>query len=822
MKSTTLKIAASVLFGGSALVGGGVVITDQSIDPYTDTGTTLQIAKPSTVDSAGEITEVADKTTPRIELSKWSGQATLGITYQGMASTTAGSRPFMSKNVEWTDGVQTMQETPLDASTTMEDGGMEINIILASEPSSNVFPFKIDGTNDMDFFYQAPLWQDAGLKAPTADCTDTDCTTSDGTSHRDPNVVGSYAVYSKDKKDHIEGQVNHATGKLFHIFRPTVTDAKGNTTLADLAYADGVLNVTVPQSFLDSAVYPVKVDPTFGYTTMGASSENTEDFMKGNKYVISGGGNLTLLTRAEKIDSSNGHHEWLAVYDNSSPANLVAYSVDSTTLYGDSVIVWRSFPLNGSSQTSLQDNTTYRLVSDQGGTTPAIAYDTGLAVTYKASSASTYPPTTSQTFSDTGYGANRTFSIYATYATTVRTVDTSAFTYCRTLTSNNDGYTDGIATTTTGLFPLIATTTLSTLAATSSSGHVSSLNSGDNSAGQTPLDVVFVDESSCSFSKGATAIPHFFEKYASTTGAFTVHLGTSNVSSTTAKKLAMYYGVSTTTNLNSPGQVYATTSPLVPGGIWTLGLPGQGTTTIPEFLDSTYNGNHASSGNLATMPASGITTGYIDGALLFNGSTNALEVPDSSTIKPTAQMTISAWVKFAGTGSFPMIVCKNVNTNFQLYFEGNSTLTSGWGLDINDTDVEGAVNAKVTTSWYHVVGTYDGANMKVYQNGVIDGTAAKSGAINTSVGNLIIGAYNTTADPGGDYWNGNIDDVRLYATALTSSDVRTLYNNESNSAVFWTFGAEQTQGAATAVTSSSKILQTLGKVIQTLGNILQP
>lgn len=236
-----------IVVGGLLFTGGGTVVADQQINPYTDKGTTLEIASTSTLPEGGEQTIIADKTEPKITLQKWNGEVALGVRYTGLNAT--GDRPFLSKNVEWSDGTQKMEAVPL------EDGGMEINIILNSPPTSNVFNFAIDGADNLDFFYQSPL---------------TDQDIKEGVSRPD-NVVGSYAVYYKDHANHIEGQTNYATGKAYHIFRPLVTDANSATTWADLSYENGVLSVTVPQKFLDAALYPVKVDPTFGNINIGAT-----------------------------------------------------------------------------------------------------------------------------------------------------------------------------------------------------------------------------------------------------------------------------------------------------------------------------------------------------------------------------------------------------------------------------------------------------------------------------------------------------------------------------------------------------------------------
>jgi len=80
---------------------------------------------------------------------------------------------------------------------------------------------------------------------------------------RPDSVVGSYACYSQ------------STGaKLFHIYRPRAWDSRGDTVWCDLVIdpADRSFSITTPAAFLASAHYPVTIDPTFGFTSIGAST----------------------------------------------------------------------------------------------------------------------------------------------------------------------------------------------------------------------------------------------------------------------------------------------------------------------------------------------------------------------------------------------------------------------------------------------------------------------------------------------------------------------------------------------------------------------
>ncbi len=78
----------------------------------------------------------------------------------------------------------------------------------------------------------------------------------------------------------------------------------------------------------------------------------------------------------------------------------------------------------------------------------------------------------------------------------------------------------------------------------------------------------------------------------------------------------------------------------------------------------------------------------------------------------------------------------------------------------------------ITGVWTHAVGVYDGANMLIYINGVLDASLAVTGAIGTSATKVNIGRSSQPAY----YYNGSLDDIRIYNIALTLQQVSNLYN----------------------------------------------
>jgi hypothetical protein len=161
-----------------------------------------------------------------------------------------------------TDGVLSLRiGDQSDIWQTGENGRLNWDIRFDARPLSNIFEWELLCSPELEFFYQPELTPDEIEMKAT----------------RPENVIGSYAVYCGRAGEFIyrDGTVkeNYLSGKLLHIYRPLVSDAGGKTCWAELFIdpKQNLLRITIPQEFLDSAVYPVFLDPDFGYSSAGAS-----------------------------------------------------------------------------------------------------------------------------------------------------------------------------------------------------------------------------------------------------------------------------------------------------------------------------------------------------------------------------------------------------------------------------------------------------------------------------------------------------------------------------------------------------------------------
>jgi hypothetical protein len=100
---------------------------------------------------------------------------------------------------------------------------------------------------------------------------------------------------------------------------------------------------------------------------------------------------------------------------------------------------------------------------------------------------------------------------------------------------------------------------------------------------------------------------------------------------------------------------------------------------------------------------------------------------------------------------------------FQVYVPN----TESWWQVTTETTPE-------TNTWYHLSGTYDGSQLKIYLNGSLEGITQVAGAMGVSASDLNIGRDPSNAE--GSYWNGLIDEVEIFNRALSPSEIQAIYN----------------------------------------------
>jgi PKD repeat protein len=181
--------------------------------------------------------------------------------------------------------------------------------------------------------------------------------------------------------------------------------------------------------------------------------------------------------------------------------------------------------------------------------------------------------------------------------------------------------------------------------------------------------------------------------------------------------------------------------------------------------DSSDNGNDAE-----FQGAPQWVDGKFGKALWFNGSTDYVAAPDSESLDINGdQLSIVAWINGEDWPAANHVVRKvadgDTSAIYILRVQPDTVriyLNTGGGDEITD-----GVTVLPVDEWTHVAMVYDGAEVQVYVNGELDGSKPQSGEVRQSDNELRIGR----GEPAG-YFMGIIDEVAVFASALTEEDIR--------------------------------------------------
>ncbi|MFY0690212.1 MAG: BspA family leucine-rich repeat surface protein [Cyclobacteriaceae bacterium] len=212
------------------------------------------------------------------------------------------------------------------------------------------------------------------------------------------------------------------------------------------------------------------------------------------------------------------------------------------------------------------------------------------------------------------------------------------------------------------------------------------------------------------------------------------------------------------------------------------------TWTVHASLDSglvayyPFNGNandESGNGNDGTVGGAVLTTdrlGLADKAYLFDGSFDSIRFNTLNDIPiGDAPYTISAWIKPSSMGALGTgggIIgwgdyASGSNKVNALRLTGNGVVNYWWSNDLEYT------TGDLVDNWHHIVATYDGTTRSIYTDGSL-------GISDTPADNNILSASNMTIGKtfSEEFFNGVIDDVRIYNQALSSDQISALYEQE--------------------------------------------
>ena len=159
----------------------------------------------------------------------------------------------------------------------------------------------------------------------------------------------------------------------------------------------------------------------------------------------------------------------------------------------------------------------------------------------------------------------------------------------------------------------------------------------------------------------------------------------------------------------------------------------------------------------------------------FNG-TSYIDCGDASNLNIRTNITIGSWIKINGSIADSYRIVSKFNNEDGSYdgYSVSFTLSAVYfQIFRNGVGNDGTVNYAIPLNTFiYMVNVYDGTSVKLYINGIyINSAPASVNSIGTTSTNLQIGRYVS----GIQYFNGIMDDVRIYDAALPVSQIKQNY-----------------------------------------------
>lgn len=313
-------------------------------------------------------------------------------------------------------------------------------------------------------------------------------------------------------------------------------------------------------------------------------------------------------------------------------------------------------------------------------------------------------------------------------------------------------------------FPVLISGTYSYLATTANGGNVTNANG---------YDILFSSDP-----YGLNVLPFEQESYNAATGVIIYWVQVPTLSHANDTVIYMFYGNSSVTTDQSNKNGVWDSNYL---GVWHL----DETSGLQQ--DSTANGNSATA---VRVTAEGSATAQIGRSDQFNAANpDHVDLPN---IALSSAFTLEAWIYPTAYTDWARVLAKAYSSNtapwvdYDLAFDSASSHKIDVGFDQNGTGIGLSSNGTVPLNqWTHVVGTYDGSNLRLFLNGASDNSVAASGSV-ASVSQTTEIGYNNVDGP--QSFTGNIDEVRISAIARSSDWITTEYNNQSSPNAFFTIG----------------------------------
>ncbi|MCK5594039.1 MAG: hypothetical protein KAI18_02235, partial [Candidatus Aenigmarchaeota archaeon] len=294
-----------------------------------------------------------------------------------------------------------------------------------------------------------------------------------------------------------------------------------------------------------------------------------------------------------------------------------------------------------------------------------------------------------------------------------------------------------------------------------------------NTTGLTDQD--YTINISCNDTAGNTAVKTMYFTFDSTDPSIGFTAPTEDNDSYISEDYTYINTTVTDANLNSTAFIDWNNS-LV--GWWRFNNEsGENNTFVKDW--SSYGNNGTCTGNTC----SNYTTGKFGEGMLFDGTNDSLKIESLSSINfGTGDLTFSTWIKTLDSNY--KVILKKANSaypfeEYELSIMSSTQIrgcavdcgTGACGFGSSRNCLEGNINV-VDGLWHHILYLRSSTSQNIYVDGQLINSLTETAWDTDNSDYLYIGSHNSV----NYFFNGTIDEVRIYNRALTPTEINASYN----------------------------------------------
>ena len=210
--------------------------------------------------------------------------------------------------------------------------------------------------------------------------------------------------------------------------------------------------------------------------------------------------------------------------------------------------------------------------------------------------------------------------------------------------------------------------------------------------------------------------------------------------------------------------------------------------------------------------------------LVFNGTSDYATVAHNAALNLN-QFSVGAYVKTTAAGTYKSIIAKDAtgaNQNFVLDINASNKALVSFQTNPPGVAPQAIGTTTITDgTWHYIMGTYDGANLKVYVDAVLESNVAVAATPLTGTNPLYIGSLNGTLK-----FNGSLDELNVWNRALSSTEITSLIGqrlvgNETGLVAYYNFGNNTKNGQGITLLNACTATGTVLNAT-TVGSTLTP